>query len=283
MPTEVKKGLLTVDQAAELLGLKASTIRAWLSRRKLPRVNCGRAVRIPAESILEFIEQNTIPARKPSDVAIERGKWDVEDKEILLPNVSPIPGVAPRIFDTYKPILAVAQICEDVEFMRQIEERLKLETLQLKQDQSFEPDALVLRAYIGCLTVDALGIGKGKLDFRHNVKVGDIADAVWKNEKESITPRQAASTLRDLGFKTKESHGVTVVQPDPVVLVRACDECNYEDDSILTLRKELLSGGTGRDGRHIPSLSPQPGATPHKGRKPTFSTRSTQSIPTGTA
>ena len=56
--------LLTVKQAADALGLKVATIRAWVSRRKLPRVNCGRAVRIPAEAIAEFIERNTIPARE---------------------------------------------------------------------------------------------------------------------------------------------------------------------------------------------------------------------------
>lgn len=56
--------LLTVQQAAELLGLKVATIRAWLLRRKLPRVNCGRAVRIPSEAISEFIERNTIPAKE---------------------------------------------------------------------------------------------------------------------------------------------------------------------------------------------------------------------------
>lgn len=58
------KNLLTVAEAAEALNLKTSTIRAWLLRRKLPRVNCGRAVRIPAEAIMEFIERNTIPARE---------------------------------------------------------------------------------------------------------------------------------------------------------------------------------------------------------------------------
>jgi excisionase family DNA binding protein len=57
--------LLTVKQAAEVLGLKVATIRAWLAKRKLPRVNCGRAVRIPADAIAEFIESNTIPAREP--------------------------------------------------------------------------------------------------------------------------------------------------------------------------------------------------------------------------
>jgi excisionase family DNA binding protein len=56
--------LLTVAQTAEALNLKVSTVRAWLAKRKLPRVNCGRAVRIPAEAVAEFIQHNTIPARE---------------------------------------------------------------------------------------------------------------------------------------------------------------------------------------------------------------------------
>ena len=56
--------LLTVKECAEALGLQVSTVRAWLARRKLPRVNCGRAVRVPAQAIAEFIERNTIPARE---------------------------------------------------------------------------------------------------------------------------------------------------------------------------------------------------------------------------
>ena len=59
------KNLLTVAEAAEALNLKVSTVRAWLVKRKLPRVNCGRAVRIPAEAIAEFVARNTIPAREP--------------------------------------------------------------------------------------------------------------------------------------------------------------------------------------------------------------------------
>jgi excisionase family DNA binding protein len=59
------KKLLTVVEAAEALNLKVSTVRAWLLHRKLPRVNCGRSVRIPAQAIADFIERNTIPAREP--------------------------------------------------------------------------------------------------------------------------------------------------------------------------------------------------------------------------
>lgn len=59
------KHLLTVAETAEALNLKISTVRAWLARRKLPRVNCGRAVRVPAEAVAQFIERNTIPAQEP--------------------------------------------------------------------------------------------------------------------------------------------------------------------------------------------------------------------------
>jgi len=58
------KSLLTVSETAEALNIKTSTVRAWLLRRKLPRVNCGRAVRIPADAIAQFIERNTIPAKE---------------------------------------------------------------------------------------------------------------------------------------------------------------------------------------------------------------------------
>jgi excisionase family DNA binding protein len=58
------KNLLTVAETAEALKLKVSTVRAWLLRRKLPRVKCGRAVRIPAEAIAQFIQRNTIPAKE---------------------------------------------------------------------------------------------------------------------------------------------------------------------------------------------------------------------------
>jgi excisionase family DNA binding protein len=58
------KNLLTVAEAAEALNIKVATVRAWLLRRKLPRVNCGRAVRIPADAVAQFIERNTIPAKE---------------------------------------------------------------------------------------------------------------------------------------------------------------------------------------------------------------------------
>ena len=63
MNRELAIKLLTVPQAAEALGVKSSTIRAWLLRRRLEFVRCGRAIRISSEVIERFIEENTVPAK----------------------------------------------------------------------------------------------------------------------------------------------------------------------------------------------------------------------------
>lgn len=56
---------LRVEEAAEFLNVKPSTIRAWLLRRKLPRVKVGgRCVRIPLEALEKLVTENTVPARE---------------------------------------------------------------------------------------------------------------------------------------------------------------------------------------------------------------------------
>ena len=56
--------LLRVNQAAEALNFKASTIRAWILRRKIRYVKIGRGVRIPESAVEELIETGTIPHLK---------------------------------------------------------------------------------------------------------------------------------------------------------------------------------------------------------------------------
>ena len=56
--------LLTVDQAAERLGLKPATIRFWIWQRKIRFVRIGRAVRIPVAVVEDIIERGTVPARR---------------------------------------------------------------------------------------------------------------------------------------------------------------------------------------------------------------------------
>lgn len=56
--------MLTVRQAAERLGLRDSTLRAWIAQRRIGIVRLGRAVRIPLEEIERLIAEGSVPARE---------------------------------------------------------------------------------------------------------------------------------------------------------------------------------------------------------------------------
>ncbi len=57
--------MLTAREAAQRLGIKESTVRAWILCRRIAYVKVGRrSVRICAEVIEEFIRRNTVPARE---------------------------------------------------------------------------------------------------------------------------------------------------------------------------------------------------------------------------
>jgi excisionase family DNA binding protein len=60
----VKDETLDIKGAAELLGVKPSTIRAWCLRRKLRYFKSGRAVRFRRTWLEQFIELNTTIERQ---------------------------------------------------------------------------------------------------------------------------------------------------------------------------------------------------------------------------
>jgi len=139
---------------------------------------------------------------------------------------------AGRILNSYTPILALAEMCGD-EFLVQMEARLATKTEQLKEDQSIEPDGLVVRSL-----VERLSTSGGGFVF-HNVKMKDPKASIFAHSGRDLEPRQIAALARDLGFATKESHGYTVVVPTPPSLVAACERVGYEDEEIEKLRKHL--------------------------------------------
>jgi excisionase family DNA binding protein len=57
--------MLTVHEAAARLGLRDSTLRAWIAQRRIGIVRLGRAIRIPLKEVERLIAVGTIPARIP--------------------------------------------------------------------------------------------------------------------------------------------------------------------------------------------------------------------------
>ena len=55
--------LLTLPEAASLLRLKTSTLRAWVLRRRIPYVKVGRLVRLRRSDVESLISRSLVPAR----------------------------------------------------------------------------------------------------------------------------------------------------------------------------------------------------------------------------
>jgi len=52
--------LLSVEQAAEYLGVSPGTLRNWLSARRIAYVKVGRLTRLSSETLDRFISEHTV-------------------------------------------------------------------------------------------------------------------------------------------------------------------------------------------------------------------------------
>ena len=59
---QVPKGLMTVEQFAEAVGLRPATVRQKVWRREIDFVRIGRAIRFKPETAEKLIEAGTVPA-----------------------------------------------------------------------------------------------------------------------------------------------------------------------------------------------------------------------------
>ena len=55
------KPLLTIEEAAALLGVKTQTLYLWVSQRRVPCRKIGRLVRFTETDLEEFIEKQKQP------------------------------------------------------------------------------------------------------------------------------------------------------------------------------------------------------------------------------
>lgn len=65
MPAETRSArsrLLTIDQAAQQLGVTPPMVRRLTGNRRLPFVKVGRLVRIREDDILDFVSDSTVPS-----------------------------------------------------------------------------------------------------------------------------------------------------------------------------------------------------------------------------
>lgn len=169
------------------------------------------------------------------DPSIVEGSELVQGQVFKPAAVERFPDVAARIFNTYSPLLATSQLCGDGSFRNQIRDSLLLATAELKEAQSAETDGIVVQAIVeGVSCTENFGY----------VRVSQLSKSIFESHRASLLPRQVGAIARQLGFTVKNSHGQAVVAPTAVSLLRACEECGYEDEFVADLRAKVLSGFT---------------------------------------
>lgn len=175
---------------------------------------------------------------QPSAALVEYACGILKGVDSSLPQVDTLESIDARIRDTYSPVLAVARILGDDTFLNNITGRLHTETLTLREGQAAEPEPLVLNALLSCLWNES----KKRLDFGRRVAYSDIAKSIEVREHVILKPHQIGSMLRDLGFSTTTSHGVTKVDLAPGSLIAACEQFGIEDEALSKQKAEMLKG-----------------------------------------
>jgi excisionase family DNA binding protein len=59
-----EQGLVTVQEAAQLLTVSVSTLYGWVWQRRIPFIKVGRALRFAKADLKAFIERNRFEAER---------------------------------------------------------------------------------------------------------------------------------------------------------------------------------------------------------------------------
>ncbi len=59
----MQQKFLTVDEAAEILGVKKSTLYVWISKGKVPFYKVGKFVRFSESDLAEFLKNKRVEAK----------------------------------------------------------------------------------------------------------------------------------------------------------------------------------------------------------------------------
>lgn len=155
---------------------------------------------------------------------------------IKLPEAPELPDdIAPRVADSYRPLIALATIAKDTELLDPLWEKLREATKNLKDGQSYEPGPIVIQALIGALT-------KNEELLIRNVKLeGDLVKIIQYEYGHNLNSRQIAKILRGYGFELRRIGGPYSVIPDINTLVKVCKTIGIEDEAVEKAAKGLVN------------------------------------------
>lgn len=195
----------------------------------------GRSILVNTVPNMErkYIFAENLKEELVNELRIEQAKLKTT---IKLPDRPEIPeNIAARVADSYRPLIALATIAEDIDFLDSLWERLREATNSLKDGQSYEAGPIVLQALIFALTRnDNLIIRNVKLE-------GELLRIIQYDFGRNLNSRQVAKILRGYGFQLRRIGGPYSVIPDIKTLAKVCKVVGIEDELVERAAQGVLS------------------------------------------
>jgi hypothetical protein len=156
--------------------------------------------------------------------------------EVKLTDSPSLPDeVAPRVADSYKPVISLMTAAEDTEFLKLLWDRLREATQSLKDGQQYEPGPIVVQALISALTKNEDLVIK-------NVRIeGELLKIIQYDFGFNLNSRQVAKILRGYGFELRRIGGPYSVISDINTLVKVAKLIGIEDDAVDRAAKGIVN------------------------------------------
>ena len=144
-------------------------------------------------------------------------------------------SILARLVDTYRPLLELASFCGDEEYITAMLTMMERESEKLREGADEEPQGAVFSALVAALWGNH---GEGPLKLQ-SVKIGEeIVLPQQRISRSTVSPRQAANLLRELGLEVKKSGGVNRVYPTRKTFLDAYDQLGAMDEVVEKFRAE---------------------------------------------
>ena len=121
-----------------------------------------------------------------------------------------------RTADVWKPLMAVANACDDADWLGYANNEVAKSADKLRLGQEFEPEAIVVNALIALSNGNQLA------------SLMEVKDEIRNETNWQPTSWALASMLRELGFELKKSHGQRKVVLDKIKIANLGEELGIE-------------------------------------------------------
>jgi len=185
-----------------------------------------------------FIDQATQSRSLTVNTRFRDGQYTTpldEKVEALTPKLSPLGDCinladvadigSGRVHDIWAPLLAVAHLIKDKEWIQWATRQMETELEDLRDGHAYELSGLILAQILKSLTDG----DNNRIEYRRLIVQDDIIEPIRRHEQVKLSPFQVSRQLKELGFNLERTGGQNKFTPTLESLRRAATKIGYQD------------------------------------------------------